>query len=102
MTTKRIGIHINFNSKRLTRRGPFEFVARRLKLFCPDHQEAVKMMSEKALQYEIDQLRGVSSRLELLADQHPIMEREIMTISGNILSNAVLLEVLLALRAGSA
>ncbi|HLJ89936.1 MAG TPA: hypothetical protein VKZ53_24220 [Candidatus Angelobacter sp.] len=60
------------------------------------------MMSEKALQYEIDQLRGVSSRLELLADQHPIMEREIMTISGNILSNAVLLEVLLALRAGSA
>lgn len=55
-------------------------------------------MSMKALQYETDQLKGVSDRLDSLADQHPIMEQEIMTISGNILSNAVLLEVLLAMR----
>lgn len=55
-------------------------------------------MSMKTLQYEIDQLKGVSDRLDSLADQHPIMEQEIMTISGNILSNAVLLEVLLAMR----
>lgn len=54
-------------------------------------------MSE-ALQYEIDQLKGVSGRLDSLADQHPTMEQEIVSIAGNILSNAVLLEVLLATR----
>jgi hypothetical protein len=59
-------------------------------------------MPTKALQYEIDQLRGVSTRLGSLADQHPIMEQEIMSISGNVLSNAVLLEVLLATRIGPA
>ena len=55
-------------------------------------------MPAKGLQYEIDQLKAVSTRLDSLADQHPIMEREIMGISGNILRNAVLLEVLLATR----
>ena len=59
-------------------------------------------MSEKALQYEIDQLKGVSDRLDSMADQHPSMEQEIMTIAGNVLSNAVLLEVLLAMRPGPA
>lgn len=55
-------------------------------------------MPAKALQYEIDQLKGVSTRLDSLADQHPTMEQEIMSISGSVRSNAVLLEVLLALR----
>jgi len=55
-------------------------------------------MSQKALQYEIEQLKGVSGRLDSLADQHPVMEEEIVSISGNILSSAVLLEVLLATR----
>ena len=59
-------------------------------------------MSEKAIQHEIDQLKGVSARLGSLADQHPVMEKEIITISGNVLSNAVLLEVLLAMRIGPA
>ena len=59
-------------------------------------------MSVKALQYEIEQLKGVSNRLNSLADQHPIMEQEIMTISGHVLSNAVLLEVLLTIRPGPA
>ena len=59
-------------------------------------------MPENAIQYEIDQLKGVSNRLDSLADQHPIMEQEIMTISGSIRSNAVLLEVLLAMRIGPA
>ena len=57
-------------------------------------------MSEKALQFEIDQLKEVSGRLDSLADQHPVMEKEIVSISGNILSSAVLLEVLLATRRG--
>jgi len=55
-----------------------------------------------ALQYEIDQLKGVSQRLDSLADQHPIMETAIIRIAGNVLSNAVLLEVLLATRMGPA
>jgi hypothetical protein len=55
-------------------------------------------MPEKALQDEIDQLKGVSARLDSVASQHPTAEHEIMSISKNILSSAVLLEVLLALR----
>jgi hypothetical protein len=55
-------------------------------------------MPATALQYEIDQLKAVSVRLDSLADQHPMVEEELMTISGNVLSNAVLLEVLLATR----
>jgi uncharacterized protein YdcH (DUF465 family) len=55
-------------------------------------------MPAKSIQYEIEQLKAVSARLDSLADQHPIVEQEIMGISGNILRNAVLLEVLLATR----
>lgn len=55
-------------------------------------------MPVKAIQYEIDQLKGVSIRLDSLADEHPLMQTEIMSISGNILRNAVLLEVLLTTR----
>lgn len=71
-----------------------------LKVVLPGSPGSRERMSEKALQYEIEQLKGVCNRLDSLADQHPIMEQEIMTISGNILSNAVLLEVLLAMRPG--
>jgi hypothetical protein len=55
-------------------------------------------MPGKDFQYEIDQLKAVSTRLDSLAGQHPIVEEELISISGNILSNAVLLEVLLATR----
>ena len=55
-------------------------------------------MPVKAIQYEIDQLRGISTRLDSLADEHPLMQTAIMSISGNILRNAVLLEVLLTTR----
>lgn len=57
-------------------------------------------MPAKAFQFEIDQLRNVSSRLDSLAQEHPVVEQELISISGNILSNAVLLEVLLATRMG--
>jgi len=55
-------------------------------------------MPENALQYEIDQLKRVSVRLDSLAVEHPVIEGEIMSISGNVRSNAVLLELLLAFR----
>jgi hypothetical protein len=59
-------------------------------------------MPARAFQFEIDQLKEVSTRLDLLANQHPTVEKEIISISGHILSNAVLLEVLLATRIGLA
>jgi uncharacterized protein YdcH (DUF465 family) len=59
-------------------------------------------MPAKALQFEIDQLKGVSARLDSLADQHPTVEHQIISISGNVLSSAVLLEVLLATKMGPA
>jgi len=55
-------------------------------------------MPTRGLQYEIDQLKGVSLRLDSLADQYPDMEDKIMSISGTVRGNAVLLELLLALR----
>lgn len=55
-------------------------------------------MQSHAFQFEIEQLRNVSLRLDSLADDHPIVEKELISISGNIRSNAVLLEVLLATR----
>jgi hypothetical protein len=69
-----------------------------LELSYPDRQESQGTVPANVLQYEIDQLKGVSTRLDSLANQHLIVEKEIMSISGNILSNAVLLEVLLATR----
>jgi hypothetical protein len=48
----------------------------------------------KGLLHEIDQLKLISARLGLLADQHPVMEQEILRIAANVLSTAVLLEVL--------
>jgi hypothetical protein len=47
---------------------------------------------------EVDQLNNVSERLELLADQHPIVEEALMSISGNIRNTATALEVLAVVR----
>jgi hypothetical protein len=55
-------------------------------------------MLANALQYEIDQLKGVSARLDSLANEHPISESALLSISVHILCNAVVLEVLLASR----
>jgi hypothetical protein len=55
-------------------------------------------MLAKALQYEIDQLKGVSARLGSLANKHPISESALLSVSEHILRNAVVLEVLLARR----
>jgi hypothetical protein len=63
----------------------------------PNRQKSLKM-SEAAIQYEIDQLKLVSARLDSLADQHPVSESAILSVSSHVLRNAVLLEVLLAIR----
>jgi hypothetical protein len=55
-------------------------------------------MLAKALQYEIEQLKGVSARLDSLASEHPISEGALLSVAEHILRNAVVLEVLLASR----
>jgi len=72
-----------------------------LRIVLSIRQESRETMPAK-LQYEIDQLKGVSARLDLLAKQHPAMESQIMSISGTVLSSAVLLEVLLTIKTGPA
>ena len=53
-------------------------------------------MPSKALLHEAQQLKEVSGRLELLADEHPTVTDAILSISGTIRSTATILEVLVA------
>ena len=45
---------------------------------------------------EVEHLHGVSTRLEGLADEHPLATEELLTIAGNVRSVATLLAVLVA------
>jgi len=47
---------------------------------------------------EVDQLKGVSARLEALAEQHEPFTESLMTVAGNIRSTATVLGVLVAVR----
>ena len=53
-------------------------------------------MPSKALLHEAQQLKEVSGRLELLAEEHPNVTHAILTICGTIRSTATILEVLVA------
>ena len=57
-------------------------------------------MPSKALLHEAQQLKDVSGRLELLADEHPTVTDAILRISGTIRSTATILEVLVATKLG--
>jgi len=57
------------------------------------------MPSTKILQ-EAQTLRGVSDRLESLADEHPAVSQALITISGNVRHTATLLEVLVVTKMG--
>jgi hypothetical protein len=50
----------------------------------------------EAILREVEQLREVSDRLVILADQHPLVSEALMTISGSIRNNATVLGVLVA------
>jgi len=41
-------------------------------------------MPFQAILREVDQLHNVSTRLEALADQHPLVSEPLMTIAGNV------------------
>jgi hypothetical protein len=53
-------------------------------------------MPFEAILNEVDQLHGVSTRLEGLADQNPPVSDALMTIAGSVRNTAVVLAVLVA------
>ena len=53
-------------------------------------------MHPSAILHEVQQLYNVSDRLDLLADQHPLISEALITISGSVRNTATLLEVLVA------
>jgi hypothetical protein len=49
-----------------------------------------------AILHEVDKLYGISDRLDLLAEEHPLVSEALITISGSVRNTATLLEVLVA------
>jgi hypothetical protein len=57
-------------------------------------------MPSNAILREVQQLYNVSDRLDLLAEEHPIVSEALITISGSVRNTATLLEVIVATRMG--
>jgi len=57
-------------------------------------------MPPTAILHEAQQLHNVSDRLDLLADQHPVVSDALAAISGSVRNTATLLEVLVATKMG--
>ncbi len=55
-------------------------------------------MPFEAILNEVEQLHGVSSRLEGLAEQHPPVSAALITIAESVRNTAVVLAVLVATR----
>jgi len=55
-------------------------------------------MPLQALVREIDQLKKVGERLQILADDHPSVTEALLTIAGHVLNTATLLQVLIESR----
>jgi hypothetical protein len=53
-------------------------------------------MPFQAILREVDQLHSVSTRLEALAEQHPLVSEPLITIAGNVRNAATVLGVLIA------
>ena len=54
------------------------------------------MMHPNTILNEIQQLHGVSDRLDLLAEQHPLVSEALIAMSGSVRNTATVLEVLVA------
>ncbi len=50
--------------------------------------------------HEAEQLNNVSDRLDVLAEEHPVVSEALITISGSVRNTATLLGVLVATRMG--
>jgi hypothetical protein len=57
------------------------------------------MPSREILQ-EVEQLHGVSDRLDALAEQHPTVSDGLAKISGSVRNTATLLEVMVRIKIG--
>ncbi len=57
-------------------------------------------MPSSAILQEAKRLYGVSDRLDLLSEEHPIVSAALTTISGSVRNTATLLEVLVATKMG--
>jgi len=57
-------------------------------------------MHSNAILHEAQQLHNVSDRLDVLAEEHPIVSDALFSISGSVRNTATLLEVLVATRVG--
>jgi len=55
-------------------------------------------MHPNAILHEVQQLYNVSDRLDLLAEQHPLVSEALISISGSVRDTATLLEVLVAIK----
>ena len=53
-------------------------------------------MPSTAILHEVQRLYGVSDRLDLLAEQHPVVSEALLAISESVRNTATLLEVLVA------
>jgi hypothetical protein len=53
-------------------------------------------MNPSAILHEVQQLHNVSDRLDSLAEQHPLVSKALLGISGSVRSTATLLAVLVA------
>ena len=57
-------------------------------------------MPSNSILHEVQQLYNVSDRLDLLAEEHPVVSEALITISGSVRNTATLLEVLVAMKMG--
>ena len=57
-------------------------------------------MPSSSILVEAERLHSVSSRLDLLADEHPLVSEALLTISGNVRQTANLLELLVISKFG--
>ncbi len=55
-------------------------------------------MHPNAILHEVRQLYNVSDRLDLLAEQHPVLSEALIGISGSVRNTASLLEVVVAMK----
>lgn len=55
-------------------------------------------MYKNSILDEVQQLYSVSDRLDVLAEEHPLVSEALITISGSVRNTAALLEVLVAIK----
>jgi hypothetical protein len=55
-------------------------------------------MYKNSILAEVEKLYSVSDRLDVLAEEHPLVSEALVSISGNVRNTAALLEVLVAMK----